>query len=246
MLTENRQFDLQVLVDGRPLEEYSYQGEIFIEGIIGSNFTLRIGKTLPYRRALAVISVDGLSIMDGKLAKADGGGYVIDSSKDHIEIPGWRLNDKEVASFFFSSLPEAYAAQMGKPTNIGVIGAKFFYEKLPEEYGARLPPPMLPPQPAWEGAPRSPAAVPGAPPAQNRVPLAPGVGTGFGSRQTHNIQTVSFERDHTTMQTLVLRYDTAENLEARGIILHERGDRVMKADPFPGDSNCTPPPGWKE
>src|SRR5690242_1413855 len=129
MFTDDRQFDLQVLVNGRPLQEYAYQGEWFVEGMIGRNFTLRLGKVQLYRRAVAVISVDGLSIMDGKPAKADGSGYIIESGDRYIEIPGWRLNDKEVAAFFFSSLPEAYASQMGKPTNIGVIGAKFFYEQ---------------------------------------------------------------------------------------------------------------------
>lgn len=243
MLTENRQFGLQILVDGQPLQEYAYQGETFIEGMIGRNFTLRVSKTLLYRRALAVISVDGLSIMDGKPAKADGRGYIQDVGKEAIEIPGWRLNDKEVAAFFFSSLPEAYASQMGKPTNIGVIGVKFFYEKLPEQPITPLPPPAAPqmvPPPVPMPSPYS-----SIPMQRERVPLTPGVGTGFGNRQEHSVHTVSFERDLATVQTLVLRYDTAENLEARGIVLHGKGDRVLQADPFPGDTGCTPPPGWK-
>jgi hypothetical protein len=239
MLTQNGQFDLQILVNDQPLQEYPYQGERFVAGIMGSNFKLRISKTQLYRRAVAVISVDGLSIMDGKPAKADGSGYIIESGAGSFDIPGWRLNEQEVAAFFFASLPETYASQMGKPTNIGVIGAKFFYENVPEQ----------PEAPESWGSTALPPSAPGVAPAGTPLPpsrtrSAPGVGTGFGSRQAHHIHTVQFERDYATMQTSVLRYDTAANLAARGIVLHEGRDHVMQADPFPGDAGCLPPPGW--
>jgi hypothetical protein len=132
VFTPNRQFRLQVLVDDLPLHEYPYQAEWFIEGMIGRNFRLRIGKTQRSRRVVTVMSVDGLSIMDGKPAKADRSGYILEAGDESLDIPGWRLNEKEVAAFVFSSMPEAYASQMGKPTNIGVIGATFFYEQVLE------------------------------------------------------------------------------------------------------------------
>jgi hypothetical protein len=75
------------------------------------------------------MSVDGLSIMDGKSAKANGRGYVLELGEQSFDIPGWRLNDEEVAAFVFAAVPDAYASQMGKPTNMGVIGATFFYER---------------------------------------------------------------------------------------------------------------------
>ena len=260
MFTPNGQFTLQVLVDDLPLQEYPYQTERFIEGMIGRQFQLRIGKAQLSRRVVAVISVDGLSIMDGKPAKADGSGYIIEAGNESLDIPGWRLNDQEVAAFIFASLPEAYAAQMGKPANIGVIGAKFFYEQLPKQPQEPLsvsasfpaaPPPQGAsgwgsPVPVPAQAPFAPGAAPGS---RSRspstpAPSAPGVGTGFGNRLSHSVSIVPFERDQATAQTLVLRYDTAANLEARGIVLAGRKDRVLQADPFPGDSGCTPPPGW--
>jgi hypothetical protein len=271
MYTPNGEFYLQILVNDRLLQEYPYQEETFIEGIIGRNFTLRLGKSQHYRRGLAVVSLDGLSIMDGKPAKSDGRGYIIENGENYIDIPGWRLNDRETAAFYFASLPEAYASQMGKPTNIGVIGAKFFYEKQPTTtyypdtvispypptpYGTPPPPPPasapsapLPAMPSQ--APYAPGAVPiqspasAPPPSPSQAPSAPGVGAGFGKRQAHSVHTVKFESDQATAQILMLRYDTAENLEARGIVLPGRGDRVMQADPFPGDSGCTPPQGWR-
>lgn len=278
MFTQDGQISLQVLVNDLPLQEYPYQGERFIEGLIGRNFKLRIGKTQLDRRVEAVLSVDGLSIKTGELAKKSVRGYVLGSGEASMDIPGWRLSDEEVAAFIFASLPEAYASRMGKPANIGVIGATFFFELLPKQ--AAEPKQMLYEPPASQGssspafpafsAPMvsSPAMIPPpSPPRRARgfslgrsapaaspqetpktgsspSPAAPGVGTGFGSRQAYHVVTVQFERDLTTEQTLVLRYDTRANLEARGIRLGGEYDRVLKADPFPGDSGCTQPPGW--
>ncbi|MBO0780125.1 MAG: hypothetical protein J2P37_14975, partial [Ktedonobacteraceae bacterium] len=95
------------------------------------------------------------------------------------------------------------------------------------------------------GAPPAPGSAP-PPAAPSAVPRSPGVGTGFGRRMDHRVTNVSFQRDESTRQLLVLRYDTAANLEARGItLLRTSEDRVMQANPFPGNDNgCPPPPGW--
>lgn len=268
MFTQDGQISLQVLVNDLPLQEYSYQGERFIEGLIGHNFKLRIAKTQLDRRVEAVLSVDGLSVKTGELAKKSVRGYVLGSGESSMDIPGWRLSDEEVAAFIFASLPEAYASRMGKPANIGVIGATFFFELLPKQAAEPKQIYSEPPAPQESAMPAFPAfsapMVPPPPAAYRRSPgfssgrsdratpaqEAPstttrsGVGTGFGSRQAFRVVTVQFERDLTTEQTLVLRYDTRANLEARGIRLDEGYDRVLKADPFPGDSGCTPPPGW--
>ena len=120
-------FQLEVLVNGRSVKEYPQLGKVFIEGRKGSEFTIRVHNHSS-RRAVAVISVDGLSVMDGKTASTDGVGYILEPH-GFTDVPGWRLDDDEVARFFFSSLPEAYAAKMDKPANIGVIGTAFFFEK---------------------------------------------------------------------------------------------------------------------
>ncbi|MBO0792867.1 MAG: hypothetical protein J2P36_18235, partial [Ktedonobacteraceae bacterium] len=68
VFTSDGNFYLEVLVDDRSLFAYAHNGEWFIEGTIGRSFTLRVGKRDYGRRALAVISIDGLSIHDGKPA----------------------------------------------------------------------------------------------------------------------------------------------------------------------------------
>ena len=220
-------YEFQVLVGGKPLTEYSHQRDVFVEGRKGNEYTLRVRNTSE-RKVLAVVSVDGLSVMDGKPASEDGGGYVI-HPYSYVDIPGWRLNNDDVAKFVFAELPESYASQMGTPENIGVIGTVIFREKRVE--------------PVWRGADQYPDISfesLGGPQAKTTR----GVGTGFGKRQEHRVQSVDFERESARAAKFVLRYDDADGLRARGIVLEN--DRVVNADPFPkGKTGATPPPGWK-
>lgn len=121
-------FELDVLVHGSPARTYKHNGRVFIEGKEGSEFSIKI-KNNTSRRVLAVLTVDGLSAIDGKEAGFESGGYILEpwiSSK----IPGWRLDNKEVAKFEFGTPPQSYVAKKGGDgNNLGIIGCAFFYEK---------------------------------------------------------------------------------------------------------------------
>ncbi len=269
MRTANGAFDLQVLVDGAEAYEFVHNGETYIEGRRDREYTLRVHNNTG-GRLLAVLSVDGLSVMDGRPASTTRGGYVLDPYRC-TDIRGWRLNDREVARFFFGSLPQAYAAQMGQPRNIGVIGASVFSEHVPAPV-RYFPPPAsasrAPAAPTYDGtpspaAPRPQDAFPtlGAPPPtaappppsmappqqQAPSPASAGIGTGFGARTQDAIRHVSFARSSEPPQVLVLRYDDAAGLRARGIDLERAASlqRVDQANPFPADRGAPPPPGWR-
>lgn len=127
---EHGAFALEVRVHGRTVREYQSNNEIWIEGRKGTDFTLRIlNRTAG--RVLAVVTVDGLSVMNGEEASYDSGGYVL-APFGHIDIPGWRLDNDKVASFRFHKSGKSYASQKGTPRNIGVIGCGFFTEKQPQ------------------------------------------------------------------------------------------------------------------
>jgi hypothetical protein len=119
--------ELQVLVHGKPVREFQHEGRLFLEGRKGTDFTLRL-KNLTRKRILAVVSIDGLSITTGEEASTKEGGYVL-GPRETLNVPGWSLNNDEVARFFFHKAAESYAAKTGKPRNVGVIGAAIFKEK---------------------------------------------------------------------------------------------------------------------
>jgi len=125
-----RSYGVSVRVKGRTLKEFPHNNEIWIEGRKGSEFTLKLQND-SNRRALFVLSIDGLDITTGEEATKDAGGYVL-SPNQTLDIPGWRLNNDEIAHFRFHKAARSYAAKTDRPRNIGVIGAAIFMEKEPE------------------------------------------------------------------------------------------------------------------
>ncbi len=58
--------ELRLLIKGRPAQEFFHNGNTFLEGREGSNFEVEVINRNPFRIE-AVISVDGLSVVDGSL-----------------------------------------------------------------------------------------------------------------------------------------------------------------------------------
>lgn len=124
-------FQLKVLVDGKPIQEYHKDDKTFVEGRKGSNFSLQL-TNLTYRRILVYPTVDGLSAMSGKEASlTDKTGYVL-RGNESINVPGWRLNNDEVAQFFFAGKGQSYAEKTGKGLDKGVVACAVWEEKAVE------------------------------------------------------------------------------------------------------------------
>lgn len=126
MLKSN--YEVEVLINGKPAREFYKDGRHFIEGREGTRYSIRI-RNNGSARVLVVPSVDGLSVMNGKEASHKSGGYIVDGYSS-ITIDGWRRSDKEVAEFLFSDPGQSYASKMGKGGNQGVIGVAVFKEKI--------------------------------------------------------------------------------------------------------------------
>lgn len=77
---------------------------------------------------LAVVSVDGVNVIAGQSADPSQSGYVV-SSRASIDIQGWRRSLSQTAAFYFTSLPDSYAARTGRPEHVGVIGVAVFRKR---------------------------------------------------------------------------------------------------------------------
>lgn len=124
-------YDINILVNGSRCKQYNHNGKVFIEAKQDSEYTIEI-KNNTWRRILAVCSVDGLDILNGKKAIGDGPGYVVNSF-DAAKFDGFRYSNERVAKFVFDYKNEAYAATKGDNSekNVGVIGVRLFEEQLP-------------------------------------------------------------------------------------------------------------------
>jgi len=122
-------YEVEVLVRGRPVKVFTHKGDRFIEGRHGSSFELKITNNT-WNRIEVVTSVDGLSVVNGEECGSDSEGYLV-PAKESIVIPGWRLPNDRAAEFIFEDKRKSYSNQVGKGTqNVGVIGFMVFKEKV--------------------------------------------------------------------------------------------------------------------
>lgn len=127
----HKSYSVEVLVNGKPVQEFVHTDKIYVEGKKGTKYSLRI-KNSSWQKILAVITVDGLNVLTGKTGDWNDRGYIIDAFSS-VVIDGWRTSDETVREFFFSAADKSYASKR-KDVNTGVtgvIGVAIFEEKAP-------------------------------------------------------------------------------------------------------------------
>lgn len=113
---------------GRFMDGMRSSGENFVTGRSGHRYTIVVNNLSP-GRIEAVISVDGLDVIDGKSASLGKRGYLIEPF-GHLEVEGFRTSTTEVASFRFGSVSNSYANRKhGETRNVGVVGLALFHER---------------------------------------------------------------------------------------------------------------------
>jgi hypothetical protein len=219
---------------GRVLPVYWHAGERYVAGEPGHRYEVRVHNPGD-GRILTVTSVDGVNVISGETAAANQTGYVLDPF-GRVEIEGWRKSLDQVAAFYFTSLPDSYAARTGRPDNVGVIGVAVFRERVPDA--------LLREQESVSAAdaepldPRSRPDAP-APAAESRADSARSsqmlgkLGTGHGERLDSQVTYTEFERATEDPECVIrIFYDSRRNLVAQGVIPPRHYARNVP-DPFP-------------
>jgi hypothetical protein len=206
---------------GERLQVWRHEGRNYVAGNPGERYAIEV-RNKTGGRILAVISVDGVNVVSGQTAAPNQGGYVL-GPHDASRIAGWRKSLDEVAAFYFTELPDTYAARTGRPENAGVIGVALFREYVEPPIAAGRES-AAPPMAAAPRAKRSESAD------EARI------GTGHGERIGSATRMTDFRRASAQpAEIITIQYDTRARLAARGIIpqRHERwpDHRPM---PFPG------------
>ncbi|TWI03042.1 hypothetical protein IP90_02145 [Luteimonas cucumeris] len=243
--------DLIDRTTGQWLPEYPYRGRSYVPGEAGHRYTVRLTNTSG-ERVLVVLSVDGVNAVDGRTAHPSQAGYVL-APWQSTEISGWRKSMDEVAQFYFTELPDSYAARTGRPDNVGVVGIAVFREARPRHYDP--PYPRAYPQARDEaadasGAPaakssRAMAAETEAASSMRRESAPQRIGTGHGAREWSPVAGTDFVRASSRpAQVTQLRYDDPVALATMGILprpLPYWGRDEPRA--FPGAFVADPPGG---
>lgn len=233
--------------DGRELPVYSHHGKYYVAGTPGNEYEITLRSQSP-RDMLGVVSVDGVNVISGDTASVKQAGYILGAYRD-TNIKGWRKSTKRVARFYFTELPDSYAARTDRPDDVGVIGVALFRSKM-EEWDDRYYDPRsndydrgypdsAPGNLRRYGQPESGAqskAQPQHAPSQSyRVPHPEEkLGTGHGREEKSRVRETDFERESNhPNEVITIYYDSHHNLVAAGIIPPERHARPHPR-PFPG------------
>ncbi|HET6975678.1 MAG TPA: hypothetical protein VFI24_05110 [Pyrinomonadaceae bacterium] len=121
-------FEVDVLVNGRPLQEYYARGRTYIEALQGAEYELRLRNPTSERVAVA-LSVDGLNTIDARHTSAWNASKWVIEPYQTITISGWQMSSERARRFYFTNERDSYGAKLGQTANLGVISAVFFRER---------------------------------------------------------------------------------------------------------------------
>lgn len=218
---------------GERLPVYRHGARLYVEGRAGERYAVEL-RNRTGARILAVLSVDGVNAVTGQTAATGQSGYVLDAW-GRAEIAGWRKDMSDVAAFYFTALPDSYAARTGRPGNVGVIGVALYREYV--EPRAQLEAPALAKSEAGRlsagdaaegrvsagaatGAASAPSAqAPSAMSVQRNRMAEEKIGTGHGERMYAPTWNTEFRRASSAPgEVIAIYYDSRQNLIAQGII----------------------------
>jgi len=188
-------FDLEVLVNGRPLTEYYARGRTYIEALQGAEYELRVRNNSAERVAVA-LSVDGLNTIDARHTSAWNASKWVIEPYDTITISGWQMSSERARRFYFTNERDSYGAKLGQTANIGVIAAVFFRERS-------RPIPITPEYPVTRDKDRMEA-----PSAQSvRRGDDEKAATGIGRNVRNDVRWVDMELDSRAAGEVTIRYE---------------------------------------
>lgn len=225
----------------RTLPVYIHEGRHYVVGRPGNEYEIRM-RNRQRGDILTVVAVDGVNALTGDTADWDQGGYVL-GPYQNFGVKGWRKSLERVAAFYFTALPDSYAARTGRPDHVGVIGVVVYRRKHePVAQMARgvaeaesSPSSSAADQGVDAGPPRDGIAGAGAASraeAPAAVQKSARLGTGHGRSEASPVTYTEFERATAApAEVVTIYYDSYRNLVAQGVI---RSPSSARPQPFPG------------
>jgi hypothetical protein len=211
-------FSMEILVDGRPLQEYTAGGTTYIEALKGREYDVRLTNRTGERVAVA-LAVDGLNSIDAKHTPSRDARKWILAPWESITLSGWQTGSQTARRFVFTSESSSYGAWLGRTSDLGVISAAFFREvRRPAPIAAQ--PTMAAPE-----AKKSESNAP-APSGSNRADRSLQAGaaaddlaaTGIGREIEHRVVRVDFDQEDSPASTINLRYEYHDALVRLGVV----------------------------
>jgi hypothetical protein len=210
--------------DGRsttyPVSFRSGLKKVYAEAVKGDHYRIEIKNKLN-RKVGVVVAVDGRNIISGEKSFLNNSErmYILDPYESG-SFAGWRTSNERINRFYFTDVPDSYAAAFGDESAMGVITVAAYPEVR------RYEPPMPMSQlgrhdfenkGASSGAAldRS-ASAPSAPSpagenmkkkAAKQEKAMESAGTGYGREEYSPVHTVAFEAERKAIETIHVKYE---------------------------------------
>lgn len=212
-------FEMEILVDGRPLAELVARGSRYVEAFEGREYAVRLTNRTGRRVAVA-LAVDGLNSIDARHTTMAKARKWIVGPRRSIVIEGWQTGNDTARRFFFTTEARSYGAWLGRTEDLGTIEAAFFPER------PRRPPPRPVPYVEESGAGAgagdrrsSKAAPPARADAEASEVLDEGLAaTGIGREIDHRVRKIDFDSVATPAAVLAVRYEYRDALVRLGVL----------------------------
>lgn len=206
---------IEVLVDGKPLTEYSARGTTYIEALHGREYALRLTNLIDRRIAVA-LAVDGLNSIDAKTTPASKASKWVLGPHETTTISGWQVSSTDARRFFFTTEEKSYGTWLGRDANLGVIEAVVFREQKPRLTFGRWLGSSSRAAPAPSDRTRPSAEAGKA--AEERADADDLAATGIGRRVDHRVQRVHLDLEDRPAARLRLRYEYRQQLVHLGVL----------------------------
>lgn len=198
-------FELEVLVDGRPLAEYRSRGRTYVEALRGAEYELRLRNSSPDRVAVA-LSVDGLNTIDAQQTSAWNASKWVIEPYQTVTITGWQMSSERARRFYFTTERDSYAAKLGRQADLGVISAVFFRER-------NRPVPITRPSESSQRSDSVGGAASAQPKLRAEAPRDNEAATGIGRSVRNDVREIDMDLESRPAAELTVRYEYGRGYE---------------------------------
>jgi hypothetical protein len=190
------------------------------------------------RRIGVVIAVDGRNIISGQKSwlKNTERMYIIDAYSTN-EYSGWRSGQDKINRFYFTDVPDSYAAAFGDESAMGVIAVAAYPEI--QRYEQQMNYSHSAPESKMKKEARDMAA---APLVKGQSQASESAGTGYGQEEYSPSYRVEFEPEKRAVESVLIKYEWRKTLCKINIIncgpTHEGSHNRI----WDNDGYAPPPP----
>ena len=211
--------------------------KVYAEAFKGDHYRIVVRNKLN-RRVGVVVAVDGRNIISGEKSylKNTERMYIIDAYSTN-EYSGWRTGQDKINRFYFTDVPDSYAAAFGDESAMGVISVVAYPEIL------RYEPPMdysnLAPKMSRKEQSRDKAAAPSA---QGNAKAMESAGTGYGAEEYSPSYRIQFDPENRAVESILIKYEWHKTLCKMNIINCGRTYEHSCNRLWENDGYAPPPP----